>query len=113
MNTDIMNECKQYEQVFNNALKLNFMRLSMDDWNKIAVIYEKHFNRKIKTSERGCGNCRLRIVKELGAAYLNEQAKQQKAMELKKAEQVKELKNTEKPKKKGRPKKINLDETEQ
>ena len=85
----------------------------MDEWNKIAALYEIHFNRKIRPNERGCNNCRMRIVKEMGTAYFNEKT----AREVRAAKEAKEkesidtetAENTEKPKKIGRPRKINLD----
>lgn len=107
MNEEIYKQCTEWEKVFHNALKINFLRLTMDEWNKIALLYEQHFDKKIRPNERGCNNCRLRIVKEMGKAYFNEK----ETREIK-AEKEKEKETTEKPKKIGRPRKINLDETE-
>lgn len=107
MNEEIYKQCTEWEKVFYNALKINFLRLTMDEWNKIALLYEQHFNKKIRPNERGCNNCRLRIVKEMGKAYFDEK----ETREIK-AEKEKEKETTEKPKKIGRPRKINLDETE-
>lgn len=107
MNEEIYEQCTEWEKVFHNALKINFLRLTMDEWNKIALLYEQHFNKKIRPNERGCNNCRLRIVKEMGKAYFDEK----ETREIK-AEKEKEKETTEKPKKIGRPRKINLDETE-
>ena len=123
MNEEIYTQCIEWEKVFHNALKINFLRISMDEWNKIAALYEIHFNKKIRPNERGCNNCRMRIVKEMGTAYFNEKT----AREVRAAKEAKEAKekesientetinnadtteNTEKPKKIGRPRKINLD----
>ena len=117
MNEEIYTQCIEWENVFHNALKINFLRISMDEWNKIAALYEKHFDRKIRPNERGCNNCRMRIVKEMGTAYFNEKT----AREVKAAKEAKEKESTdntentdntettEKPKKTGRPRKINLD----
>ena len=108
MNEEIYTQCTQWEKVFHNAIKINFLRISMDEWNKIAALYEKHFNKKIRPNERGCNNCRLRIVKEMGTAYFNEKAAKEKEKE-KESIDTETTDNTEKPKKIGRPKKINLD----
>ena len=120
MNEEIYTQCIQWEKVFHNAIKINFLRISMDEWNKIAALYEKHFDKKIRPNERGCNNCRMRIVKEMGTAYFNEKT----AREVKAAKETKEAKEkeptdntetidnadaTEMPKKIGRPRKINLD----
>ena len=111
MNEEIYTQCIEWEKVFHNAIKINFLRISMDEWNKIAALYEKHFNKKIRPNERGCNNCRMRIVKEMGTAYFNEKT----AREVKAAKEKETIDNTdntettEKPKKIGRPKKINLD----
>lgn len=120
MNEEIYTQCIEWEKVFYNAIKINFLRISMDEWNKIATLYEKHFDKKIRPNERGCNNCRLRIVKEMGTAYFNEKT----AREVRAAKEAKEAKekettentetinnadNTENPKKIGRPRKINLD----
>lgn len=114
MNEEIYTQCIEWEKVFHNAIKINFLRISMDEWNKIAALYEKHFNKKIRPNERGCNNCRLRIVKEMGTAYFNEKmAKEAKAAKEKESIDNTENEttdNTEKPKKIGRPKKINLDD---
>ena len=123
MNEEIYTQCIEWEKVFHNAIKINFLRMSMDEWNKIAALYEIHFNRKIRPNERGCNNCRLWIVKEMGTAYFNEKtAREAKAAKEKEKEKEKEsidntetinnadtTESTEKPKKIGRPKKINLD----
>ena len=116
MNEEIYTQCTQWEKVFNNALKINFLRISMDEWNKIAALYEIHFNKKIRPNERGCNNCRMRIVKEMGTAYFNEKtarevraAKEAKEKEPIDTEAIDTTENTEKPKKIGRPRKINLD----
>ena len=116
MNEEIYTQCIEWEKVFHNAIKINFLRISMDEWNKIAALYEKHFNKKIRPNERGCNNCRMRIVKEMGTAYFNEKtAREVKAAKEKEKESTENTDNTEttdnteKPKKIGRPKKINLD----
>ena len=111
MNEEIYTQCTQWKKVFNNALKNNILRISMDEWNKIAALYEIHFNRKIRPNERGCNNCRMRIVKEMGTAYFNEKtAREVKAAKEKEStENTETTENEEKPKKIGRPKKINLD----
>lgn len=114
MNEEIYTQCTQWEKVFHNAIKINFLRISMDEWNKIASLYEIHFNKKIRPNERGCNNCRMRIVKEMGTAYFNEKtAREAKAIKEKEAsekiEKIETIDNAEKPKKIGRPRKINLD----
>ena len=118
MNEEIYTQCIEWEKVFHNAIKINFLRISMDEWNKIAALYEKHFDKKIRPNERGCNNCRLRIVKEMGTAYFNEKtAREVKAAKEKEKEATENTENTEneatdnteKPKKIGRPRKINLD----
>ena len=108
MNEEIYTQCIEWEKVFHNAIKINFLRISMDEWNKIAALYEKHFDKKIRPNERGCNNCRLRIVKEMGTAYFNEKAAKEKEKE-KESIDTETTDNTEKPKKIGRPRKINLD----
>lgn len=118
MNEEIYKECTKWEKVFHNALKINFLRLSMDEWNKIALLYEQHFNKKIRPNERGCNNCRLRIVKEIGKAYFEEKKMQEEIAKKKKIEEEAkkkieiEIENTKKKRRIGRPRKINLDGTE-
>ena len=116
MNEEIYTQCIEWEKVFHNAIKINFLRMSMDEWNKIAAIYEEHFNNKIRPNERGCNNCRMRIVKEMGTAYFNEKtarevraAKEKEKESIENTENADTTENTEKPKKIGRPRKINLD----
>ena len=115
MNEEIYTQCIQWEKVFHNAIKINFLRISMDEWNKIAALYEIHFDRKIRPNERGCNNCRMGIVKEMGTAYFNEKtareakAAKEKEKEATDTEAIDNADTTEKPKKIGRPRKINLD----
>ena len=116
MNEEIYTQCIQWEKVFHNALKINFLRISMDEWNKIAALYEIHFDRKIRPNERGCNNCRMRIVKEMGTAYFNEKtareakaAKEKEKEAIDNTEAIDNADTTEKQKKIGRPRKINLD----
>ena len=117
MNEEIYTQCIQWEKVFYNAIKINFLRMSMDEWNKIAALYEKHFEKKIRPNERGCNNCRMRIVKEMGTAYFNEKtarevraAKEKESIDnTENTETIDNTDTTEKPKKIGRPRKINLD----
>ena len=113
MNEEIYTQCIEWEKVFHNAIKINFLRISMDEWNKIAALYEAHFNKKIRPNERGCNNCRMRIVKEMGTAYFNEKTAREvraaKEKEKESIENTETTENTEKPKKIGRPRKINLD----
>lgn len=115
MNEEIYTQCIEWEKVFHNAIKINFLRISMDEWNKIAALYEAHFNKKIRPNERGCNNCRMRIVKEMGTAYFNEKtareakAEKEKEKETTDTETINNADTTEKPKKIGRPRKINLD----
>ena len=119
MNEEIYTQCIQWEKVFHNALKINFLRISMDEWNKIAALYEIHFNKKIRPNERGCNNCRMRIVKEMGTAYFNEktarearaakEAKEKESIDTEAINNADTTENTDKPKKIGRPRKINLD----
>ena len=118
MNEEIYTQCIEWEKVFHNAIKINFLRMSMDEWNKIAALYEAHFNKKIRPNERGCNNCRLRIVKEMGTAYFNEKTAREVKAAKEKEKEKKTIDNTEttdnidtteKPKKIGRPRKINLD----
>lgn len=107
MDINIYEKCKEWETVFNNAIKINFLRISMDEWNKIALVYEEYFNKKIKPNERGCNNCRLRIVKELGKAYFEEKKIQEEIAKKKKIEE-----ESKKKKRVDRPRKIKLDEIE-
>ena len=113
MNEEIYTQCIEWEKVFHNALNNNSLRISMDEWNKIAALYEIHFNKKIRPNERGCNNCRMRIVKEMGTAQFNEKTEREvRAAKEKEKESIENTENAdtaEKPKKIGRPKKINLD----
>ena len=116
MNEEIYKQRIEWEKDFHNAVKINFLRISMDEWNKIAALYEIHFNRKIRPNERGCNNCRMRIVKEMGTAYFNEKTarevraeKEKEKESIENTENADTTENTEKPKKIGRPRKINLD----
>ena len=103
MNEEIYTQCIEWEKVFHNAIKINFLRISMDEWNKIAALYEKHFDKKIRPNERGCNNCRLRIGKEMGTAYFNEKmAREEKAKEYTDSTETRE-----KPKKKSKHRKRN------
>lgn len=59
---------KPFEDIFNRAIKLNFLHLGQSEFNEIMAVYEKYFP-ALNKSQMNCGSCRLTAVKKLGEAY--------------------------------------------
>ena len=99
---------EKYESVFTAAINNNFLRVSHEDFNIIAAIYDKIFI-PLRPSQRNCNTCRLNALKAIGRAYFGEKEKKAvKEQEKGKSgftETIKRVFN-----KGGRPKKINLED---
>lgn len=76
----------KWEDVFDKAIKKNFIHLSNTEFNEIADVYDKLYTPLTKR-ERNCNLCRLKALKKIGEDY---------------------FKYKETPKR-GRPKKIDLE----
>lgn len=90
MTKEQIEKLNKWETVLNNAVSHNFIHLSTDEFNEIASVYDEIFTPLTKR-ERGCNLCRLKAVKKVGEEYLKEKNKP----------------------KRGRPKKIDLNGTEE
>lgn len=99
MNNEQLDVCQKYESVLGRAVKKNFLHISNSEFGEIAEVYDEVFTPLTKR-ERNCNSCRLKAIKKLGEKYFEE-------LENAKV-QAEEVITT--VKKRGRPKKINLDE---
>lgn len=88
---ELMEKLSKWEEVFNNAIKLNFIHLSPSEFGEIANFYKAVFGKTLTKSQMGCNSCRLRSLKELATEYFSNKEKE-----------------NNKPKR-GRPKKIDID----
>lgn len=91
----------EYESDFRMAIGSNFVRMDATRFNKIADLYAKHCGVELTKSQRNCSTCRLNALKTLGTEYFNWK---------KHYEEIKDEAPAEEPKKKGRPRKIDLGE---
>lgn len=112
---------EKYEQTLNNALRNSFLRMTPNEFNEVAEVYDQLFT-PLRKTQRACNTCRLNALKTLGRAY-NAEKEKRLAEEAKKEEEKQEEKPAETPKttkvintitnaikKVGRPKKIDLSE---
>lgn len=81
-----------YEKNLTNAYKNNFVHMSGEDFQKVAVIYAEVFGEGLTKSQMGCNTCRLNALRKLGELYVA-------------AQETKEKKES-KGKKRGRPAKL-------
>lgn len=104
MNTELYTKAKEFENIFRYALKMDFLRVTPEVFDSIMKIYEEHFGKKLSKSQKQCNSCRLKAIKELGRVYFEEQQKQKKEEEKKK-----EQKPKSEGKKRGRPRKLDVE----
>ena len=102
---------EKYDSQLNAALNSSFLRLTPNEFNEVAAVYDQLFT-PLRKSQRACNTCRLNALKTLGRAYKEE--KDKRAQEAaKQAEESAKTINvietiTKVIKKAGRPKKIDL-----
>lgn len=60
-----------YERALKSARDNGFVRLGMNDFIKIADIYEEIYDKALTTSEKNCSRCRLKAMQKLAADYFN------------------------------------------
>lgn len=112
---ELMEKLSKWENVFNNAIKLNFIHLSASEFGEIANLYKAVFGKTLTKSQMSCNSCRLRSLKELAKEYFKEKEKDRQEKEKREKERIErerleKEKQENKPKpKRGRPKKINID----
>lgn len=104
MNTELYNKAKEFENIFRYALKMDFLRVTPEVFDSIMKIYEEQFGKKLSKSQKQCNSCRLKAIKELGRVYFEEQQKQKKEEEKKE-----EQKPKSEGKKRGRPRKLDVE----
>ena len=106
---------EKFEQTLNAALNSNFVRMSPNDFNEVAAVYDQLFT-PLRKTQRACNTCRLNALKALGRVYNAEKEKRAQEAAEKAAEKPAESPKTSKVintitnaiKKAGRPKKIDL-----
>lgn len=109
MNTELYNKAKEFENIFRYALKMDFLRVTPEVFDSIMKIYEEQFGKKLSKSQKQCNSCRLKAIKELGRVYFEEQQKQKKEEEKKKEQQQEEQQPKSKGKRRGRPRKLDVE----
>ena len=111
MTKEIYEKLKQYEKYLNQITKLKFMSMSRQIFNELMVIYKELYGETLNQRQMSCPTCKMRALTRMGNDYY---AYTQSVAEQQKKERVEELNNNNaevpEKKKRGRPKKINLDE---
>ncbi len=111
MTKEIYEKLKPYEKYLHQITKLKFMSMSRQMFNELMVIYKELYGETLNQRQMSCSTCRMRALTRLGNDY---DAYTQSVAEQQKEERIEELKNNNEEvpekKKRGRPKKINLDE---
>lgn len=111
MDRTLYERCKEYEKIFRYALKMDFLRISPEIFNALMLLYNEHTGKPLTKTQRQCNSCRLKAIKVLGRAYFEEGEKIEKEKEMEKEQDTvqEEQKPTKTVKRRGRPKKIDLD----
>ena len=65
---------EKYEQTLNNALRNSFLRMTPNEFNEVAEVYDQLFT-PLRKTQRACNTCRLNALKTLGRAYNAEKEK--------------------------------------
>lgn len=106
MKKELYDKAKEFENIFKYALKMDFLRVTPEVFNEIMKIYEEHFQKNLSKSQKQCNTCRLKAIKEIGRVYFEEQEKQK---EQKGQEEQKEQPPKSEGKKRGRPRKLDVE----
>lgn len=69
MNRKQYDSLSKYEKTFKSALKSNFARLSVGEFNDIANIYAEMYKENLTQSQKSCSTCRLKALKKIGNDY--------------------------------------------
>ena len=83
-----------YKEALRAAYKNSFVRVSGNEFLKIAEIYKEIFENPLTKSQMGCNTCRLNALRKLGELYENYTEEENKKKTEKKARQ-KKLEKTE------------------
>lgn len=103
INKEIYTKLKDHEKVLKNAVNLDFVHLSSTEFKMFAEIYTEVFGVSLTRSQMNCNSCRLKALKDLGKEYFSV-AKSYEILEKEEQEIVKQQ-----TKKRGRPKKIDVE----
>ena len=111
MTKEIYEKLKPYEKYLHQITKLKFMSMSRQTFNELMAIYKELYGETLNQRQMSCPTCKMRALTRLGNDY---DAHTQSVAEEQKKERAEELNNNNEEvpekKKRGRPKKINLDE---
>ena len=100
---EIYTKLKDQEKVLKNAVNMDFVHLSAEEFKMFAEIYTEVFGVSLTRSQMNCNSCRLKALKDLGKEYFKVAVSFE---QLEKEEQ--EIVNQQ-VKKRGRPKKIDVE----
>ena len=109
MKKELYDKAKEFENIFKYALKMDFLRVTPEVFNEIMKIYEEQFGKKLSKSQKQCNTCRLKAIKEIGKVYFEEQEEQEKQKEQKEQEKQEEQPSKSEGKKRGRPRKLDVE----
>lgn len=102
---EIYTKLKDHEKVLKNAVNLDFVHLSAAEFKFFADIYTEVFGVSLTRSQMNCNSCRLKALKDLGKEYF----KVAVSFEQLEKEEQEIVKQQTKAKKRGRPKKIDVE----
>ena len=105
MTKEIYERLKEYENILKYAISMDYLRVTPDVFKVLSDIYKDYTGKALNRSQLNCNSCRLKVIKELGKGYYAYTPE----------EEVEVVEEKPKTKKKGRPRKINIEsiETEQ
>lgn len=113
---DTLSTLSKFETSFRYAIRSNFVSIKTSEFGEFITFYNQFFP-PLKQSQMSCNTCRLNAMKKLGELYFqNKEYYEEKEKELKVEEEpatpptaVEEEPVVEKPKKRGRPKKMDVE----
>lgn len=71
MTKEQFDKISKFDLQFRTAVKNNFVRMSQGEFNEIVPVYKEVTGKSFTKSQMLCNNCRLKMVQELGKAYMD------------------------------------------
>ena len=113
---DTLSSLAKFETSFRYAIKSNFVSIKTSEFGEFVTLYNQFFP-PLKQSQMSCNTCRLNAMKKLGELYFQNKEYYEEKEKEPVEEKVEEDKVTPptavdelvQPKKRGRPKKMDVE----
>lgn len=64
---DILNK---YDEKLDKALHGNYCRFTPSEFDEVAIVFKEMYGVAVTQAERNCSTCKMRILKQLGRAFV-------------------------------------------